>query len=51
MFSVGDLVRRIDGVGVYRIHHINKKGYLYLIGMEGQSMHVCKMVNVILMRN
>lgn len=43
MFSVGDFVTVSSCKGVYKIFHLNKRGFVYLIGMEGQSKHVCTM--------
>ena len=41
MFSIGDLVT--TKTGIYKINYINKKGHIYLIGIEGQPMQVCSM--------
>ena len=51
MFSVGDFVTVTSCVGIYKVNHINKHGHVYLIGMEGQSMHICKMTNLKILKN
>lgn len=45
MFSVGDLVILKTCIGIYKINHINKKGHVYLIGMNGQHA-VCTILNL-----
>ncbi len=45
MFSVGDLVTIDAGNEIYKINHINKKGYFYLIGLKGH-MQICTIRNL-----